>query len=134
MEYRDVHEKPSEDGQENWLSLKVWIQGFQGRLIYEIFEKPYSISETWQIFFLLEKQVRRLVDQGPVMGVAPGEEWDQEAYWFPPDAQRPVYIYTPKMGDLPGYISYDGVAHLIPDDSDEELRRVGLSRAQLRPR
>lgn len=119
---------------EGFLSPKGLIQMLQRRLIREIFDSPYSIGEQWQNIFLLELQARRLLDQLPVMGIDTDEDWSEECFWFPPDAQRPVYIYTPKKAELVGYITYDGVAHLVHDDSDEELRRVGLSRAQLRPR
>jgi hypothetical protein len=121
---------------ESFLSPKGLIQMFQHRLIVEILDSPYSIGEQWQNIFLLELQVRRLLDQLPLMGIDFDEDLDEESFLFPPDAQRPVWINAPKRAEMLGYMSYDGVAHLMFDDSDEELRRVGLSRAELdlRPR
>jgi hypothetical protein len=98
------------------------------RPVIELFDSPWSIAEQWQNLFLLESQARRLLNELPMMGIFPG----QVSFHFPADAQRPVYINSRK-GDYIGYVSYDGVTHLVHDDSDAHLRTLGIRRRQLPP-
>jgi hypothetical protein len=100
------------------------------RPVYELFESPFAAAdEHWQNVFLLESQARRLIRLLSSMNIKPS---DDVHFNFPQEAQRPVYIYAKNTWEYYiGYISRDGVAHLVGDYPAEKLLQLGISPSEL---
>jgi hypothetical protein len=98
----------------------------QIRPVYELFESPFAdADEHWQNVFLLESQARRLIRLLSSMNI---KTPDDVYFNFPPEAQRPVYIYAKNTwAYYIGYISHDGSAHLVGDYPAEKLLKLGIS-------
>jgi hypothetical protein len=111
-------------------SLRVYRRRLKERMagqirpVYELFESPFAdADEHWQNVFLLESQARRLIRLLSSMNIKP----DEVDFRFPPEAQRPVYIYSKNTwAYYIGYVSRDGAAHLVGDYPAEKLHELGI--------